>query len=104
MDGMIFLNARSPVTPKTTRASDWGCRVSATRHEPEAADMPAARHAFGQLDLAAAEAREQGEVELAYLRISHRKLVEDAVVRFDGRHATGVRPGAGVISEAVHDL
>src|SRR5687767_7039118 len=104
MDGMIFLNARSPVTPKTTSASDSGCRVSATRHEPEAADMPAARHALGQLGLAAAEAREQGQVELADLRILHRQLVEDAVVRLDGRHAAGVGPGSGVVSEAVHDL
>src|SRR5688572_20784253 len=103
MDGMIFLNARLPVTPNTTRASDSACRVSATRHEPEAADMPAVRHAFGQLGLAVGEAREQREVELADLRILHRELVEDAIVSLDGWHAAGVRPETGVVTEPIHD-
>src|SRR5688572_6266038 len=90
MAGMTFLSARSPLIPKTTSASDPGCSGSVTRREPEAADMAAVRHVFGQLGLAAAEARQQCEVELAHLRILHREFMEDAVVRLDGGHAADV--------------
>src|SRR5687767_14362543 len=75
---------------------------SIARLEPEAADVAAPRHALGQLDLAAAEAGEERQIELADLGILHRELVEDAVVRLDRRRPRDARAGAGVIAELVH--
>ena len=66
--------------------------------------MTAARHAFGQLDLAAAEAGEQREVELADARGSSSRARETRSCPPRSSARPDVLAGAGIVAELVHHL